>query len=230
MKYCKPQQIIEKISEAQTISLPEDWFKNLSDDVSVFGSLYQWMVEARRVPIDEHHDLHNRTYVSQKVANRLRAMEKKRIARKMKLRGEDLERALSWSDANSGPHTLFGERYISGEVLIVLPTNDDERVLALKNQFMEEDRLKHNDNVRSLASGENFSRWLFSNEKRNDLVGDLAKDVVKDNSFPITDNYDELKEYLESHSACSGALEALDQSWQEYCEKYPERIGELSSS
>ena len=222
MKYYKPEQIIDKIPEAQTVFLPEDWFENLNDNVSVYESLYKWMLETRRVPADINHDLHNRTYVSLTIAKRLRSAEKKRISARNKLRSEQLEQAVSWSDADSGPHTEFAGRSISGDIILVVPTQADQKLQSLKGRMLEKDRKVHNDKISSFASGGNFSQWLFANTERNDPIGDLARDAVRDKDFPITDSYNEVEEYLGAYS--SAVLEALDSAWQAYAEKYPERL------
>lgn len=71
-----------------------------------------------------------------------------------------------------------------------------------------------------------FTRWLLRQKHRNDRVGDLARDAEADILNDIDDTHTWIsvepkthkayKEYLEDHGACAGALEALDQAYDEY--------------
>jgi hypothetical protein len=65
MASCYVKQIAAAIPTAHTIVLPDRWFETRSDDVSVFTSLYKWLVETRRVESD---GLHDRTYAGAAVA------------------------------------------------------------------------------------------------------------------------------------------------------------------
>jgi hypothetical protein len=85
------KQIVAAMPTAQTIVLPGDWFERLPDNVSVYESLYRWLIQSRGVQPTR---LHNRTYVGAALAKRLRTAERRRISRRQKLRGENLEKAL----------------------------------------------------------------------------------------------------------------------------------------
>ena len=93
MLSCSVKQIVAAIPTAHTIVLPNRWFETISDNVSVFESLYKWLVETRRV---EPKGLHNRTYAGAAVAKRLLVAERRRIARLYKLKGEALEKAVNF--------------------------------------------------------------------------------------------------------------------------------------
>jgi len=221
MPSCHVKKIVDAIPTAHTIVLPDRWFEALSDDVSVFASLYKWLVETRRVESDA---LHDRTYAGAAVARRLFAAERRRIARQTKLQGADLERAVLWSDFGSGPHTIFAERQLLGNALIVLP-DDYEQVQRVINEMLDEDWKRQIRKIRALASGADFGQWLASNAGRDDRVGHLAGEMLRDPDFPRSaKHYQEVLEYLERHGACWGALDALADVWKEYANKYPDRI------
>jgi uncharacterized protein YozE (UPF0346 family) len=221
MPSCHVKQIVAAIPTAHTIVLPDRWFETLSDDISVFTSLYKWLVETRRV---EPAGLHDRTYAGAAVARRLIAAERRRIARRTKLRGAALERAVNFSDLNSGPHTLFAERRLLGDVLVVLPDND-EKVQRVISEMLRENWERRSQKIRALASGADFGQWLSSNTGRGDPVGDLADDVIHDPDFPRSvKHYQEALAYLQRHGACAEALDALADAWNEYADKYPDRL------
>ena len=63
----------------------------------------------------------------------------------------------------------------------------------------------------------NFYEWLLAQKDRDDPIGDLVKDLIADKQRPAGRNsYPALKRYLESRSACDGALRALDNAWKEF--------------
>lgn len=62
-----------------------------------------------------------------------------------------------------------------------------------------------------------FYQWLIGQEHRNGPMGNLAVEVKNDVEFPKwVASKDSVKEYLESCSAVSKSLEALDCAWQEF--------------
>ncbi len=50
----------------------------------------------------------------------------------------------------------------------------------------------------------------------------MAGDAINDKDFPVTEHYEEIRQYLSQYS--SRVLEALNDAWQEYMERYPERF------
>ena len=59
--------------------------------------------------------------------------------------------------------------------------------------------------------------WLLSQHRRDDVVGDLARDVRQDPSFPKgTVGNLTLRLYLRDHGACYGAVSALSTAWKEW--------------
>jgi uncharacterized protein YozE (UPF0346 family) len=62
-----------------------------------------------------------------------------------------------------------------------------------------------------------FITWLKNQYKRNDLVGDLARDTRADSDMPAEcKTYKQFKEYLEDICVCDGAFEALKRAHEEY--------------
>jgi uncharacterized protein YozE (UPF0346 family) len=224
MRSCHAKDILAAVPNAQSFSLPNEWFETIPNNIDVFNSLYRWMIDSRRVDEDRTKQLHNRTYVGQKLMKRLLAAEERRIARRTKLRGEKLREAVDWSDLDSGPRAEFAERAIRGDLIIVLP-EDDKSVQAAIRRMLQENREHHIRRIRDVASGANFYQWLVANSERQDPVGDIARDAMEDTDFPREAGmYEEVRIWLEGHGACNAKLDALVDAWREYATKYPYRI------
>jgi uncharacterized protein YozE (UPF0346 family) len=227
MRYCNPEQILKAIPDVRTIRIPDDWFKHLNKDQSIFNTLYKWMVEKHLVPVRDFNVLHNLTFASQKIHNRLLAAEKLRIAKKYHLKGMALEKQVNYNDVNLGPQTLFAKRPISGDVLIVFSSSGEAKIHVIESLFSEKERDRQNMRIRKLAAGSCFSEWLFSNCERDDPVGDLAKDALGDKNFPRTaEHHENVRKYLEFRG--HEALEALNDAWLEYSMRYSDRIIRLA--
>ncbi|ABB33266.1 Putative helicase A859L [Geobacter metallireducens RCH3] len=224
MPKCTAQEIIKEISEVQSISLPNDWFDNLSDKQSVFSSLYQWMTDSGRVPSDQLTTLHNRTYVGEKTYSKLLTFERKRLAKTLKLRGEKLEEAVAWSDMNSGPKSEIGQSPIAGDVILVIPESSRKALNDFSIRFRNENWLAAVKKVKNHAAGATYYQWLVSQVERPDHIGDTAKDAAIDDTYPRESNdYGELITYLTANVS-HAALECFKDGWLEYIQQYPERI------
>jgi hypothetical protein len=81
-----------------------------------------------------------------------------------------------------------------------------------------------------------FLAWLKSQVKRDDPVGDLARDETEaqhlyKNGFerygqtPKTNLLSEMRNHLYHIGACTGAINALEKAWEEWCK---ENFNELS--
>jgi uncharacterized protein YozE (UPF0346 family) len=221
MRQINPEQILAAVPNAQSFSLPDNWFDGLPEDVSVFSSLYQWMLDTHRVAEGNH--LPDRTFLGQKLAKQVRAAEKQRIARSHGYRGQKLERAVDWSDINSGPRTEFAQREIKGELIIVMPNDDQYHKIAAQMVLKEvEDR---NARIRRLACGSTFYQWLVASCDRDDPVGDVAKEIMADDGFPKeVDHYQDIHNFLEETFACDSLISSTAKAWLEYADKYPERL------
>lgn len=222
---CTPREIIKEVPDVQTVILPHNWFDDLEDNQSVFTSLYKWMLENVLVPSEDKESLHNRTYVGEKLFKKFLSSEKKRLRKKLRIKGDELERAVGWSDLNSGPKTEIGGCNISGDVILVIPETSRQAL----GEFSSKIYRKQNDalinKIRVNAAGATFYQWLLPQIDRPDRVGDIARDVVNDNQFPRESiYYEEIKAYLVTLGACAAAIESLKESWLEYIQKYPERV------
>lgn len=180
------------------------------------------MVDTRRVAAGRYHGLHDRTYAGNTVAKRLRDAESRRLSAHLKLRGTALQDALECSDLNAGPQTLFAGHLVLGDVLLVVP--DEDHVQDVMTRLHEETTAANNQKIRALASGANFREWLISNVGRDDPTGDLATDVLEDESFPVVEHCHDAGRYLARIGASSYAQRALDDAWAEYASQYPERV------
>lgn len=88
-------------------------------------ALYRWLV-AKQGVVETRLDLHNRTAAGDALMKKLRKAEKTRLRKRLKLTGDKLERALSWSDMDCGPHALVGNRTLLGEELVVFPDGESD--------------------------------------------------------------------------------------------------------
>lgn len=225
MVKCTPREIIKKVPNVQTVILPHNWFDDLGDSQSVFTSLYMWMLENELVPTEDKESLHNRTYVGERLFKKLINSEKKRLRKKLKIKGDELERAVGWSDINAGPKTEIGGCNISGDVILIIPEASRQAL----GEFSSKIYRKQNDalinKIRANAAGATFYQWLLPQIDRPDCVGDIARDAVNDNQFPRENiYYEDVKSYLVSLGACAAAIESMKESWLEYIQKYPERV------
>jgi uncharacterized protein YozE (UPF0346 family) len=225
MMKCTPREIIKEVPDVQTIILPPDWFDELSDNQSVFTSLYLWMLENGFVLGEHKETLHNRTYVGEKIYKKLLSSEKKRLRKKLKIKGDELDSAVGWSDVNTGPKTEIGGCNLSGDAILVIPESSRQAL----GEFISRIYRKQNDaivkKIRVNAAGATFYQWLLPQIDRPDRVGDLARDAVNNKQFPRDSiYYEEIKCYLVSLSASAAAIDSLKESWLEYIQKYPERV------
>ena len=225
MRKCTPREIIKEVPDVQTVILPKHWFDDLSDNQSVFASLYDWMLKNDRVPSDNKETLHNRTYVGEKLFKKLLTAEKKRLKRKLTIKGDELDRAVTWSDINSGPKTEIGGCNISGDVILVTPESSRQALVEFSSKIYRKEREAAINKIRSNAAGATFYQWLLPQIDRPDRVGDIARYAVVDKKFPRESNqYAEMKSYLNSHGACSAKIESFKEGWLEYLQQYPERV------
>lgn len=222
MSKCTPRQIINEVPDVQTVVLPHHWFDHLNENRSVFDSLYEWMLKEGGVPSDMKKTLHNRTYVGEKLFNKLLATEKKHLNKKFRIKKDELDRAVAWSDINAGPNTEIGGCKISGDVILVIPESSREALNEFASKIHKKERQTLIDRARTKAAGATFYQWLLSQIDRPDRVGDVARDAAHDQEFPRDSNqYEEIERYLGAYSA---ALESFKQGWLEYLKQYPERL------
>jgi uncharacterized protein YozE (UPF0346 family) len=62
-----------------------------------------------------------------------------------------------------------------------------------------------------------FRRWLQAQRREDGPVGDLARDVFIDPTWPDdAASVEDLEDYLWCEGACDDALKALRQAWEEF--------------
>jgi uncharacterized protein YozE (UPF0346 family) len=77
--------------------------------------------------------------------------------------------------------------------------------------------------VANSASPATFLHWLIQQTERVDIVGDLARDAIKDPNRPRGNSgYTAWKRYFENLGAVPGALEAFREAWREYGGRVPQ--------
>lgn len=225
MRKLTPQEIIKNVPDVQTVILPNHWFDDLSDNQSVFNSLYDWMLENGRVPTAFKETLHNRTYVGEKLFNKLLGAEKKRLNKKFKHKGEELDSALAWSNVNSGQKSEILGYKISGDIILVIPESSRQAFGAFSIKISSKERKVAIDKIRANAAGANFYQWLLSQSDRDDIVGDAAREVALAEEFPRENNqYLEIKSDIDFQGACTSENVGIKEGWLEYLQQYPDRV------
>lgn len=62
-----------------------------------------------------------------------------------------------------------------------------------------------------------FTRWMLRQAKRNDPVGDFARDVKQDDAWPVdARSRRAVEEYLDRVGVSHGAREAFERAWKEW--------------
>jgi uncharacterized protein YozE (UPF0346 family) len=225
MRKCTTKEIINEVPYVQTVKLPNHWFDELKDSKSVFISLYEWMLENGRVPVENKNTLPSRTYVGEKLFSRLLNTEKKRLKKILKIKGAELDSAVFWSDCDSGPKTEIGGCKISGDVILVIPQSSKQALGEFTSKIYKKECEAAINKNKANAAGATFYGWLISQIDRPDRVGDIARDVEGDEWFPRESNqYEGIKSYLWSQGASDKAIESLKEGWLEYLKQYPERV------
>lgn len=73
-----------------------------------------------------------------------------------------------------------------------------------------------------MKTNKSFYRWMLSHANENNPMGDLAKDIRADYTFPRkVKTYSECLKFLNSEhpQAVSGALNTLRMAWSEYAKE-----------
>lgn len=61
-----------------------------------------------------------------------------------------------------------------------------------------------------------FYNWLILQTKRNDPIGDLARDVVQDESSPGNVSISQWRSYMRYATSYAPAMQAFEQAVKEY--------------
>lgn len=69
-----------------------------------------------------------------------------------------------------------------------------------------------------------FKKFILHFSKVNLPIGDLANDIEGDKEFPDSNNYTELRNYLELHNACPQALDTFDNAFEYYKKEYADQF------
>ena len=139
MRKCTPKEIIKNVPNVQMVILPDHWLDNLNDNRSVFVSLYEWMLEKGGVPSENKITLPSRTYVGEKLFNKLLVAEKKRLNKKLRIKGDELDDALAWSVGDSGPYTEIGGCKISGDRILVVPESSRQSFCEFSSKLFKKE-------------------------------------------------------------------------------------------
>jgi uncharacterized protein YozE (UPF0346 family) len=75
------------------------------------------------------------------------------------------------------------------------------------------------------SSKSKFYKWVGKQVDRDDIIGDLSKDILRDKKFPVTSsNLVEIRNYIGFKNGCPEAFVALDEAWIEFSPKIKSRI------
>lgn len=61
-----------------------------------------------------------------------------------------------------------------------------------------------------------FRTWCTTQRHRNDPIGDIARDILADTTFPNMDTEGAWRRHLQQHNASDEALEALHEAYHAY--------------
>ena len=113
----------------------------------------------------------------------------------------------------SGEISDFPQRGEDGEIMFADPDNVPKYVQNLtKKAFEALDDLRE-DRHDELS----FTAWLLEQVKRGDVIGSLAKDVSKDDGWPVDGmRYADYADYLNAGPQNPSAVIALSRAWSEY--------------
>lgn len=72
--------------------------------------------------------------------------------------------------------------------------------------------------IKILRGGDSmtFKKWLQQFIKEDNPIGDLARDNEQDPTFPDTNSYNEMYDYLFSQNASDLCLQSFDKAFQLY--------------
>ena len=69
-----------------------------------------------------------------------------------------------------------------------------------------------------------FYKWLEKQIKRDEIVGDLSNDILRDKEFPVNSlNLEEIRYRIRFKNGCAEAFVALDEAWDEFFKKSKSR-------
>jgi len=69
-----------------------------------------------------------------------------------------------------------------------------------------------------------FVEWVAKQKKRDDVVGDIAEDVLSDERFPIAvDTYKEYIAYIKTKTSDAQVISAAKEAWKEYTQYLGQR-------
>jgi hypothetical protein len=75
-----------------------------------------------------------------------------------------------------------------------------------------------------------FRGWLSHQQKRDDTVGDIARDVALDHCMPYTITRTMLFSHLRDHGASDACIVAAHRAWHEWMEANPTFIPSPASA
>jgi hypothetical protein len=64
-----------------------------------------------------------------------------------------------------------------------------------------------------------FFQWCKTQKKRDDAIGDLARDILQDRDHPRGNDYTRWQNHLYDREACGGAIETLERAFECYRER-----------
>ncbi|MBF5039878.1 hypothetical protein INP77_10285 [Methylophilus sp. 13] len=68
-----------------------------------------------------------------------------------------------------------------------------------------------------MAKVSSFYKWLNKQSNRDDIIGDLAKDLERARNIPQESNDIEIwLSHLRCNGACQEAIEAMHEAWAEF--------------
>lgn len=215
-------EVANAVPGAVVVNVPNDWFLNLpKNERYICRAFYAYIAERSKL---EYASDGLGVYVGSILEKKLYESLKKIIAKISKLSGVDLDSATNRAYFFSGPlRAIKIDTEIVGPNAVVLPEMEQGDIVsdALWELRMKKVRARNRKIARS-APCNTFIEWLLYQQEREDRVGDLARDAVGDEQFPLfTKSCDELVSYLDDIGSCDDAMESAREAFFEYYKLYP---------
>ena len=67
-----------------------------------------------------------------------------------------------------------------------------------------------------------FTSWILKFEQVNLAIGDLSRDIKSDSDFPVSSDYDTLRNYLEKCGASDPCMTTFENAFKYFLLEYPQ--------
>ncbi|SEN04128.1 YozE SAM-like fold [Mucilaginibacter gossypiicola] len=132
---------------------------------------------------------------------------------------------LSFQQGKRGVVDVFNMKRVAGHIGYVKTNHHsveaetlDEAVVKMRDAYHQMiSNAQSLDDVQPIEQREtNFTEWLTKQKNRDTPLGDLARDMMDDKTWPNHSTLDDYRDYLYSRRASWQAIETLERAWKTY--------------